>query len=56
MDQEFQALLEYVEHRVLGKVVMGLEVTWKEKMAQKIKEYIKKKMQDWEVKVALCME
>ncbi len=41
VDQEFQALLEYVEHQFLCKVVMGLEITWKEKGAQKIKEYIK---------------
>jgi hypothetical protein len=56
MDEEFEVLLEYVEHRFLNKIVMGLEVTWKEKRGQKIKEYIKKKMQDWEIKATLCME
>jgi hypothetical protein len=32
---------------------MGLEAIWKERRAQKIEEYIKKKMQDWEAKAAL---
>jgi hypothetical protein len=31
VDEKFEVLLEYVEHQLLGKVVMGLEVTWKEK-------------------------
>jgi hypothetical protein len=58
MDEEFKLLLEYVdhEHQLLGKVVMGLKTTWKERRAQKIDEYVKKKIQDWEVSVALHME
>jgi len=48
MDEEFKVLLEYVEHRLLGKIVMGLEVIWKEIRPQKIDEYVKKKMQYWE--------
>jgi hypothetical protein len=35
---------------------MGLKATWKERRAQKIEKYIKKKMQDWEAKVAPHME
>jgi hypothetical protein len=27
MDEEFEALFEYVEHQLLGKVIMGLETT-----------------------------
>jgi len=27
MDEEFKALLEYVEHQLLGKIIMGLEAT-----------------------------
>jgi len=27
VDEEFDALLEYVEHQLLGKVIMGLEAT-----------------------------
>lgn len=46
MDENFEALLEYVKYRFLDKIILGLETTWKEKRAQKIKEYIKKKMQD----------
>jgi hypothetical protein len=48
MDEKFKVLLEYVEHRLLGKIVMGLKVIWKEIRPQKIDEYVKKKMQDWE--------
>jgi hypothetical protein len=35
---------------------MGLEVTWKEIRPQKIDEYVKKKMQDWEANIAPQME
>ncbi len=54
MDEEFKALLEYVEHRLIGKVVMGFKTSWKEKKAQNFEEYIKKKMQDWEAKGLLA--
>jgi hypothetical protein len=27
MDEEFKALLEYVEHQLLGKIIVGLEAT-----------------------------
>ncbi len=56
MDEKFEVLLEYVKHWFLGKLVMGLKATWKERRAQKIEKYIKKKMQDWEAKVAPHME
>ncbi len=56
MDEEFKVLLEYVEHWLLGKIVMGLEVTWKEIRPQKFDEYVKKKMQDWEANTAPQME
>ncbi len=56
MDEEFKVLLEYVEHWFLSKIVMGLEVTWKEIRPQKIDEYVKKKMQDWEANTAPQME
>jgi hypothetical protein len=56
VDEEFKVLLEYVEHQLLGKLVMGLEVIWKEIRPQKIDEYVKKKMQDWEANIAPQME
>jgi hypothetical protein len=56
MDEEFKMLLEYVEHRLLGKIVMGLEITWKEIRLQKIDEYVKKKIQDWEANMTPQME
>jgi hypothetical protein len=31
MDEEFEALIEYVEHKLLVKTIMGLEVPWKDK-------------------------
>ncbi len=31
MDEEFQALVEYVEHQLLVKSSMALDATWKEK-------------------------
>ncbi len=31
MDEEFQALVEYVKHQFLVKVNMALDATWKEK-------------------------
>jgi hypothetical protein len=40
VDEEFETLLEYVEHQLLSKVVMGLETTWKESKAQTINEYV----------------
>jgi hypothetical protein len=40
LDEEFEMLLKYVEHQLLGKVVMGLKEIWKEKRAQKINEYV----------------
>ncbi len=56
VDEEFKVLLEYVEHQFLGKIVVGLKVTWKEIRLQKIDEYVKKKMQDWEANTVLQME
>jgi hypothetical protein len=56
MDKEFQALVEYVEHQFLIKVNMALDATWKGKKAQKVKKYVKKKMQDWEALVAFDLE
>ncbi len=52
MDEEFQALVENVEHRLLVKVSMALDVTWKEKRAQKVEKCVKNKMLDWEALVA----
>jgi hypothetical protein len=43
VDEVFEALLEYVEHQLLSKVIMGLEATYKVIMAQQIEEYVKKK-------------
>lgn len=43
VDEEFETLLEYVEHQLLSKVIMGLEATYKVIMAQQIEEYVKKK-------------
>jgi hypothetical protein len=43
VDEEFKVLLEYVEHQFIGKIVMGLKVTWKEIRPQKFDEYVKKK-------------
>jgi hypothetical protein len=40
VDEEFEALFEYVKHQLLGKVIMGLKTTWKERRAQKINEYV----------------
>ncbi len=56
MDEKFELMLEYVEHQLLNKIVMGLKATKKERRAQKMKEYEKKKMQDWEAKATPCME
>ncbi len=56
MDEKFKVLLEYVEHWFLGKIVVGLEVTWKEIRLQKFDEYVKKKMQDWEANTTPQME
>jgi hypothetical protein len=33
VDEKFEVLFEYVEHQFLGKVIMGLEATWKKKRA-----------------------
>jgi hypothetical protein len=33
MDEEFQALVEYVKHQLLVKVNMASDATWKEKRA-----------------------
>jgi len=33
VDEEFQALVEYVKHRLFVEVNMGLDATWKEKKA-----------------------
>jgi hypothetical protein len=54
VDEKLEELLKYFKHRFLNKVVMGLKKTWKERRAQKIIEYIKKKMEDWEAKAALA--
>ncbi len=43
MDEEFQALVEYVEHQLLVKANMALYATWGKKKAQKVEEYVKKK-------------
>ncbi len=56
VDEKFELMLEYVEHQLLSKIVMGLKATKKERRAQKMKEYEKKKMQDWEAKATPCME
>jgi hypothetical protein len=56
MYEKFKALLEYVKHQLLGKVVVGLEAISKERRAQKIDEYVKKKMQYWEARAAPHME
>ncbi len=44
VDEEFQALVEYVKHQLLVKASMALDATWKEKKAQKVEEYVKEKM------------
>jgi hypothetical protein len=31
MDEEFQALIDYVDQKLLMKTIMGLKVQWKEK-------------------------
>ncbi len=51
MDEEFQALVEYVEHQLLVKANMALYATWGKKKPQKVEEYVKKKMQEWEALV-----
>ncbi len=43
VDEEFQALVEYVEHQFLVKANVALYATWKEKKAQKVEEYFEKK-------------
>jgi hypothetical protein len=56
MDEEFQALVEYVKHRLFSKASMALDATWKEKKPKKVEEYVKEKMQDWEALVAPHLE
>jgi uncharacterized protein YozE (UPF0346 family) len=51
MDEEFQALVEYVEHQFLFKVKMAFDAAWKEKKAHKVEKYMKNKMQDCEALV-----
>jgi hypothetical protein len=34
VDKKFQSLIEYVEHKLLVKAIMGLDATWKEKKVQ----------------------
>jgi hypothetical protein len=53
MDEKFVASIEYVEHRLLMKAIMGLEATWKDKKVQKIQEYINKKRVGFEAFVPL---
>lgn len=48
MDEEFQALIDYVEHKLLVKTIMGLKVQWKEKWQQTINEFVTKEMVVWE--------
>jgi hypothetical protein len=36
MDEEFQTLVEYVEHQLLVKASMALDATWKEKKPKKL--------------------
>jgi hypothetical protein len=43
MDENFVTSIEYVEHSLLMKAIMGLKITWKEKKVQKIQEYVNKK-------------
>jgi hypothetical protein len=35
MGEEFHALIEHVEYKLLVKKIMGLEVQWKDKQQQK---------------------
>jgi hypothetical protein len=44
MDEEFQALIEYIEYKLLVKTIMGLKVQWKDKQQQKVDEFVNKKM------------
>jgi hypothetical protein len=36
MDEEFQALVEYVKHQLLVKASMALDATWKKKRPKKL--------------------
>jgi hypothetical protein len=56
MDEEFQALVEYVEHQFLFKVKMAFDAAWKEKKAHKVEKYMKNKMQDCEALVVFCLK
>ncbi len=56
MDEEFQTMVEYVKDWLLVNVSMALDATWKFNKAQKVEEYVKNKMQDWEALVAPCLE
>jgi len=44
MDEEFQALIEYIEYKLLVKTIMGLKVQWKDKQQQKVDKFVNKKM------------
>ncbi len=44
MDEEFHAIVECVEYKLLVKTILGLEVQWKDKQQQKMHEFINKKM------------
>jgi hypothetical protein len=37
MDEEFQALIEYVKHQFFVKMNMALDATWKDKRPIKLK-------------------
>jgi hypothetical protein len=55
MGEEFQALVEYVEHQLLVKASMAFDATWKKKRPKKLNSMLKK-MQDWEALVALHLK
>ncbi len=56
MDEEFQALIKYVEHKLLVKKIMGLEIQWEDKRQQKVNEFVTKKMVVWEQAIAFHRE
>jgi hypothetical protein len=56
MDEEFHALIEYVEYKLFVKKIMGLEVQWKDERQEKVDEFVNKKMATWEEAIAPHLE
>jgi hypothetical protein len=53
---EFHALIEYIEHKLLERNNMKLEAQWWEECEKRIVEYVNNKLHNFDVVVALEIE